>query len=115
MYSKGPGFFIFFQETDIIAGAGYPVVIIYESLPKKTIRKITKKIKKPKDKAYKKPSKEAIDKIVQALVKEWPKKELQEKMDFYDLTEEEAILSYEKTLLNLINDDLALLLIMVLA
>lgn len=117
----GPGFFIFFQETQIEAGSGHPAgltdelynaVIIYESLPVKTVKKLVKKVRKYKE-AKKELNPENINAIVESMVDTWPKQEMTQSMDEYQLDEELAILSYKATLSQFIfEDDLALILIL---
>jgi ASC-1-like (ASCH) protein len=109
----GPGFFVFFQTDDPneYAGAGHPV-IIYETLPEKTVKRVVKKVKQYKE-AKRKIDKECIDAIVSSMVDTWSQKDMRAKMELYDISQEVAILSYKKTLERLINDDdLALVLIL---
>lgn len=121
-FSKGPGFFIFFQETEISAGGGHPgdvlpgdelynYVVIYESLPKKTIKKLVRKVRRYKE-AKKEINPEVINQIVESMVDTWPKAEMKREMKFHGLSQDLALLSYRETLRQIINDDdLALLLI----
>ena len=116
----GPGFFIFFQSEETGgAGGGYPeiphnAVIIYESLPEKTLEKVVDKVRK-----YKKKTKELqispanVDAIVETMVDVWSQKDMKAKMELHDISQEIALLSYRATLKQLIDDDdLALILIL---
>jgi len=116
----GPGFFIFFQSEETCgAGGGYPdiphnAVIIYETLPVDTVKKVVKKVRK-----YKQKTKEVqispanVDAIVGTMVDVWSQKDMKAKMELHDISQELAILSYRATIRQLINDDdLALILIL---
>ena len=117
---QGPGFFVFFQTDTTLGGGGYPdddiAELIYQELPQKTVKKLAKKVKKyqkaralPQDKII---SKESINAIVDTMVDTWPKYEMLEKMEKYNLDEYNAILAYKNTLKSLFDDDLALILIL---
>lgn len=96
------------------AGAGYPV-IIYETLPEKTIKKVVKKVREYKEiEQTSVISQQAIDSIVDAMVGDWSQQDMLQKMDVYDLTEDMAIIAYETTIRHLIteDEDLAFLLIL---
>ena len=117
--SMGPGFFIFFQETQIEGGAGIPdyeeaiCELIYQELSQKTVKKLAKKVKRYQKVQKAKPiSKEAINNIVETMVDTWPQAEMLEKMERYNLDEYNAILAYKNTLRSLFDDDLALILIL---
>lgn len=87
------------------AGSGYPV-IIYETLPAETVKTVVKKVKKYQKLEKKKEiSPEAIEAIVEAMVDTWKQKDMQQKMETYNLTSERAIESYRQTIKLLINDD----------
>jgi len=100
-------------------GSGYPTVIIYETLPTKTIKRIIRRVRRYKKTSGAKDSKsprplspEHVNAIVEALAEQWPKDEMQHQMQLYKIDERLALLSYKATLRQLINDDdLALLLI----
>jgi len=110
--SMGPGFFIFFQETEILGGSGYPVVIVYDDLPVKTVKEVVKKVKKYK-KAKRQIDPEAVQAIVESMVDKWPKYEMKAKMEDYGQTEELALLSYRETLRQIVvDDDLAIIFIL---
>ena len=102
MYSIGPGFFIFFQETQIEAGGGYPAVIIYtrEEKPvkveKETFKKIQKKVKQYKK--AKEVSRESVYQIVEVMADQWSAKST---MEEYNLTYNEALDRYKDLILEL--------------
>lgn len=117
----GPGFFIFFQDTDLTikGGSGSPdyeeaiCELIYQEISQKTVKKLAKKVKKYQKAAkVKVVSKESINAIVETMVDTWPQAEMQEKMQNYNLNEYNAILAYKNTLRSLFDDDLALILIL---
>ena len=114
----GPAFFIFFQVDAAAGGGGMPDIeeLIYQELSQKTVKKLAKKVKKyqkaqalPQDRII---SKESINAIVDTMVDTWPKAEMLERMESYDLNEYNAILAYKNTLKSLFDDDLALILIL---
>ena len=95
-------------------GSGYPVnpVIIYETIPVETVKKVVKKVE-----AYKKEEKvvspEAINAITESMVEAWSTDEMRKMMELYDISREVALLSYRETLKRLIMDeDLAFVLIL---
>ena len=99
------------NECEILAGAGYPV-IIYETLPVKTVEKVVKKVEAFKEEE-KVVSKEAIEAITESMAQEWSKEEMRKMMELHDISQEIALLSYKATLRALIMDeDLALILIL---
>jgi len=107
MYASGPGFFIFFQETGISAGGGYPVVF---EIPATATKRVAKKVR-----AYVKAKKDinpdAIEKIVESMVESWPKAEMTDFMVKYDLPPQEAMIAFRQGLTVFLDDDLALILI----
>jgi len=112
----GPGFFIFFQVESVAGGGGHPEDIIceliYDEIPQKTVKKLAKKVEAYQKAENKPVSAESINAIVETMVDTWPKAEMLEKMEKYDLSEYNAILAYKRTLTNLFDDDLALILIL---
>lgn len=95
----GPGFFIFFREDEIQGGAGYPVYIQEKTV--KRVRRIIRKIYKKK----KKLDKAKIQKIINAMAKEWPEKEVKKAMKKFDVSREIAISNYKKSIKVIINDE----------
>lgn len=111
MYASGPGFFIFFHETETSAGGGEPTLIIYtkEQKPveveKKIFLKVAKKVKKYK-KTKKKVTEETIYNIAQTMADTFSAKPT---MDRYGITYEEAVSRYKEIVLDIadivINDE----------
>ena len=97
----------------ILAGAGYPV-IIYETLPVKTVKNIRKKIVQyQKAEKTTEISKEAKEAIVSTMIDALSKKEIMDKMELFDISREIAIIRYRDTIKQLLNDDdLAIILIL---
>ena len=118
----GPAFFIFFQVEAVTGGGGEPDFdeLIYREISQKSIKKLAKKVKKyqkaqktDKKTEQKAVSVEAINAIVETMVDTWPKAEMLEKMQDYDLNEYEAIIAYKRTLTHFLREeDLALILIL---
>ena len=110
----GPGFFIFFQDVslggDDAPTPENPTLIVYDELPTKTVKKLNKKVKKYKA-SKREIDQEAVNAIVDSMVDTWESQDMQLKMDQYKLDEMQAILAYKATLRELLQDDLALLLI----
>ena len=106
----GPGWLIFFQQESLGGDDAPPTLVVYDELPKKTVQKLSKKVEKY---ALEKRviDQDAIDEIVNTMVVAWEKKEIQLKMDKYRIDEMQAILAYKATIRELLEDDLALLLI----
>ncbi len=127
----GPGFFIFFQETETLAGGGYPKGVyygkqkkgkkhkkqfdfldklgIYEEIPVKTIKELNEKVKQ-----YKAPlNKENVESIVGVMLDTWESDDMKAKMALHKIDQEIAMHMYRNTLKQLIaEDDLALILIL---
>lgn len=102
----GPGFFILFQVDAVAGGAGLPVEY-YEDIPKKIVKRIIKKIRKIKQSDLEKRRK-VIDEIIDQL----PKKEIKQKAEQYQISQDQAVWMYKLTLYQLVDDDLALILIL---
>lgn len=110
---QGPGFFLFFQVDATAGGSGSPDdFFVYEELSQKTVKKLAKKVQKYQKAEKKAVSQESINAIVETMVDTWPKTEMQEKMEKYNLDEYNAILAYKNTLKSLFDDDLAIILIL---
>lgn len=108
---QGPGFFIFFQVDAVAGGGGWPDFGYHVALPRKIIRKVYK-VRKARRAEKREASKESIDQIVSAMVGSIPDSYIQEKMKFYDLSEEQTVKAYKDTIKSLFNEDLALILIL---
>lgn len=97
------------------AGSGYPV-IIYETLPEKTLKTIVEKVKKYQEiEKQELISPEAIEAIAESMADTWKQEEMQGKMKLHGISQERAILSYKKTIESLINNEEDLVLILILA
>ena len=142
----GAGVFMFFQtevrntitvDTDILradelcwtadglncclilkGGSGYPVptVIVYETVPKKTIQAIVEKASiYKKTKKNGELSKDAQHAIVEALVDTWETEDMIKKMAQYNYDKEQAMEVYRNTLYQLLREEEELALILILA
>ena len=91
-------------------GSGYPVVI-YETLPVKTLKTLERKVKKYQEKQELTP--QAIEAIVETMADTWTQKDMKQKMELHGIDAPTAIESYKQTIKLLINDDdLSLILIL---
>lgn len=96
MYASGPGFFIFFHETETSAGGGEPTLIIYTKeqkpveIEKDTFKKVSKKLKQYKKK--KRVSQETIYNIAQTMADSFSAKPTMER---YGVSYEEAVSRYK--------------------
>lgn len=105
----GPGFFIFFQH-DVYGGDDAPTLIVYDEIPRKTVETLQKKIKKYEKK--KQPINEkAIKAIVGSMVDALSKEEIERQMQQYRIDEQKAIEVYRNTLMEIMEDDIAMILI----
>jgi hypothetical protein len=100
----GPGFFILFQVDAVAGGSGQPY---YEDIPKRIIKRIIKKIRK-----IKQPDLEKRRKVIDEIIDQLPKKEIKQKAEQYQISQDQAVWMYKLTLYQLVDDDLALILIL---
>ena len=92
------------------AGSGYPV-IYYETIPKKTLKQLVRRMARRKEKPVLTPHAKKL--IVEALIAGLPESEIEQKMIQFQITRELAIDYYRITLHQLIEDeDLAIILIL---
>ncbi len=109
MYAGGPGFFIFFHETQISGGGGYPV--IYRQVSDRATKKIIKKVKRYVE-AKREINPESITAIVESMIDTWPKSEVSEFMDAFSIPQAKAVSQYRIILRQFFDDGLALILIL---